>query len=324
MLLTRKAYRCRYPLIIFLSALAGIPGSAASVAAQEPDKVAAEALFREGRKLLAEFEIAAACSKFEDSLAMDRALGTLLGLGVCYEKLYKLASAWAMFREAADVADRRGDTESEKMALRHIGALEKRLPRSVIVLDPQASIPGLVVKRNGRPVSEKLFGVPVPVDPGFQEIEASAPGYLPFSASRLLLEGQSGSVHVILRERPPRSEPGNAMRYMWISGYAVGASTLAAGLGFGWSSIIGWNQAFASGACDHDTHACSPEGQRQVQTARRHATAANILVATGLLSIGASIFLQLSDRRRRSRDHAPRIEVHSNGTDVSAVLVGSY
>ena len=53
--------------------------------------VAAEALFREGRALLEQHEYREACDKLQKSQQLDPAVGTLLGLGHCYELQARVA-----------------------------------------------------------------------------------------------------------------------------------------------------------------------------------------------------------------------------------------
>ena len=59
------------------------------------DPAAAEALFREGRKLLDEGQLDAACSKLAESQRLDASPGTLGSLAQCHEKQGKTATAWA-------------------------------------------------------------------------------------------------------------------------------------------------------------------------------------------------------------------------------------
>ena len=55
------------------------------------DRVAAEALFDEGRNLVAAGKIAEACPKFADSQRLDPSPSTLLNLASCWEKLGRTA-----------------------------------------------------------------------------------------------------------------------------------------------------------------------------------------------------------------------------------------
>src|SRR5882672_4544932 len=80
--------------VVLLALLPGTVHADATAA----EKVAAEALFDDGRKLLADGRFAPACEKFEQSEHIDPAVGTLLYLAECYEKSGRTASAWATFR----------------------------------------------------------------------------------------------------------------------------------------------------------------------------------------------------------------------------------
>src|SRR5512133_281953 len=143
--------------------------------AHAQDPAAAEVLFQEGRRLLAEGNIAAGCEKLKESFALDAMSGTLLNLADCYEKDGKTATAWARFRNAASLARSQGKVEQAAEANRRAKALEPELAYiTIAVPDP---VPGLEVRRNDLEVSPGTFGVAVPADPGKVEIVASAPGY---------------------------------------------------------------------------------------------------------------------------------------------------
>ena len=146
----------------------------ASVARAE-DPAAAEVLFQEGRRLLAEGQVSAACEKLKDSFALDPMSGTLLNLAACYEKQGKTATAWARFHNAASLAKSQKKDEQAAEANRRLKALEYELSYlTITVPDP---VPGLEVRRDDLEVSPPSFGVQVPVDPGPVQIVASAPGY---------------------------------------------------------------------------------------------------------------------------------------------------
>jgi len=143
--------------------------------ARAEDPAAAEALFQEGRKLLAEGQTAVACEKLKDSFALDPMSGTLLNLAACYEKQGKTATAWARFRNAASLAKTQGKAEQAAEANRRIKALEPDL--SYLTIAVPEPVPGLEIKREDLDVSPATYGVQVPVDPGPVQVVASAPGY---------------------------------------------------------------------------------------------------------------------------------------------------
>src|SRR5690348_15501816 len=91
--------------------IAAVVLSFSHVARAEGDKATAEALFSEGRRLMASGDYAAACEKFAASQKHDPGLGTSLNLADCYEKSGRTASAWAEFRDAASAAHRVGSKD---------------------------------------------------------------------------------------------------------------------------------------------------------------------------------------------------------------------
>src|SRR5262249_32964060 len=77
---------------------------------QSSNQVAAESLFREARRLVDAGRYAQACEKFSASQKLDPAVGTLLNLGLCYEKIGRTAAAWATYHEASAAAKATGQT----------------------------------------------------------------------------------------------------------------------------------------------------------------------------------------------------------------------
>jgi hypothetical protein len=143
--------------------------------ARAQDPAAAEVLFQEGRRLIAEGRVAAGCDKLKESFALDAMSGTLLNLADCYEKAGKTATAWARFRNAASLAQSQNKAEQAAEANRRAKALEAQL--SYITITVPDAVPGLEVRRNDLEVTPGMFGVAVPVDPGEVEVVASAPGH---------------------------------------------------------------------------------------------------------------------------------------------------
>jgi hypothetical protein len=171
--------------------------SASGYAQSSETKAAAEALFEQGRKSLDAGKVAEACQQFEKSDQLDPAPGTQLNLASCYEKLGRTASAWATYKRAAATARTRGQNDREKAALDRADQLEAKLSRLTIVVPPAARVDGLRLTRNGQEVEAALFGQAVPVDPGVQSLQATAPGKKAWSASvNVAANGAGQSVSV--------------------------------------------------------------------------------------------------------------------------------
>lgn len=164
-------------------------------------------LFDEAGELTDEGRFAEACPKYEESYKLDPQLGVLLHLADCYEHLGRLATAWATFRSAEDLAGKLEDARVT-VARGRAAALEPRLNRLVLrVAEPT---PGLEVSRNGQTVGQAQWGVPVVVDVGVQRIEARGPGLVPFSRD-LEVTGEGNSFELeIQTERLPAPSPSAA------------------------------------------------------------------------------------------------------------------
>lgn len=140
----------------------------------------AEALFREGKRLLKQGEITRACEKFEASERLEPENGTELNLADCWERDGRTASAWAMFMKAAASA-KRADRAAE--ARRRAAALESQLVHLTIEVPVDADLDELVITRNDDVVDRALWNQRVPVDPDEYTITASAPEHEEWSAT---------------------------------------------------------------------------------------------------------------------------------------------
>jgi hypothetical protein len=157
--------------------LAAIPARAQASA---DDKAAAEALFDDGKRLLAAKQYAEACPRFEASQRLDPGIGTLLYLADCYESQGRVASAWGTFREASAAAKTAGQADREQVARARAALLEPKLYRLTLTVGPGGPA-GLTLRRNGVEVRREVWNLPFPVDPGHCTLEATAPGKKPWS-----------------------------------------------------------------------------------------------------------------------------------------------
>jgi serine/threonine-protein kinase len=170
------------------------------------DKAAAEALFDQGVRLMKQNSFAEACPKLEESERIDPAVGTLLYLGECFERVGRTASAWASFREAASLATNSSQPDRARVAMARAQELEPKLSRLSIELSPEVSrIEGVVVKRGNQRIEASVYGVPLPVDPAEYRVEVTAPGYEPWSTSVKVEAGGNASVRVPALVKAPES-----------------------------------------------------------------------------------------------------------------------
>jgi serine/threonine-protein kinase len=170
--------------------------SSVASAADAADAAASEALFNRGRQLMSEGRYAEACPKLAESQRLDPGAGTALNLAECYEKQGKTATAWVTWLEAATLAKQAGQADREDFARGRAKALEGRLPRLLIEVAPNAAVAGLRVTRSGTEVREASFGIALPVDPGEQVVEASAPGYQPWRGVTKVEPGAQATVRI--------------------------------------------------------------------------------------------------------------------------------
>ncbi|HWN70033.1 MAG TPA: hypothetical protein VNM90_20475 [Haliangium sp.] len=163
------------PAVVILAACLYVPSAWAQSAAE----VRAKALFEEGRVLMEQGSFGEAASKFEAAHQIFPAVGTLLNLGVARRENGELIEAWEAFDRAADLA-RRTEDKRESYARERMQELVPRLYLLRIEVPEQARAPGLVIERDGTPVSEARWNMPFPVTRGTHVIRAERSGAAPF------------------------------------------------------------------------------------------------------------------------------------------------
>lgn len=235
----------------------------AHVSAQDA-RAAAVLSYDQGEALMAAGKVAEACPRYAESQKLDPQLGTLLHLGDCFEKNGQTASAWATFRDAAEVAEQRGDPR-KKFADKRIKALAPRLSRLQINVPHVAD---LHVERDSIVIGNALLNTPVPTDPGSHTIAASAPGRRTWTGTAVVKADGSGTVITIpdleketpvspaapvgpavatttkAAETPQATKPadttqGGSMSKRWpaLAAGAVGVAGIAVGTVFGLKSM---------------------------------------------------------------------------------------
>lgn len=301
--------------------------SSPPVAAASPQPGAgspiAEALFQQGRALLADGKTAEACDRFAQSQRIEPKLGTLLNLAACHEALGLVATAWAEFTSAATIARRDGQADREAFAREHVEALARRLSTvRVVVATPPAGAALLV---DGAAVP--LTDAPLPVDPGSHRIEVTAPGHTPWSTTFTVDRDASvREIHVpalavVGAEPPPPSTAASASATgeaadetsgddggippLAIVGFSIGGAGLLLGSITGLVAI--GQTSDIEDRCDGG--ACSPAEQDDIDAANTMANVSNVSFALGLAGIGVGVVaLLLDDDAPGSTSSRPAIE----------------
>jgi hypothetical protein len=179
---------------------------AAGAHAQDGTKAASVLAYDEAERLMAEGKLADACLKYAESERLDPQLGTLLHLADCFERNGQTASAWASFREAAELAEKRDDPRRET-AEQRIANLMPRLSKLQIEVAAGTDQTTLQIKRDNVVVGSALWGAPVPTDPGPHTITASAPGLRSWTGNAIVkADGSTTIVQVpALESEVPKS-----------------------------------------------------------------------------------------------------------------------
>lgn len=273
------------------------------------ERATAEALFQQAAALMNEQQFEKACQKFEASQQLDPALGTMLRLADCYDRAGKTASAWAMFQDVRSLAERRSETERQQIAIERIADLEKRLSKLALDIDPKNAGLELTVRLNGAQIPKASWDTPLPVDPGKQPIEVSAPGYAPFSSSVEVQRGPSSqkfnvpalaplptASEKLEHEPQPRpaepSRSGTTQRTLAYVAGGVGLLGLGAGTYFGLHA-----RSLNESSLDHcrptDATACTSEGDSERYRARSAASISTVTFIAGgaLLTTGLVLLL---------------------------------
>jgi len=290
--------------------LAFVPGAlvlalAAPALAQSSssNQAAAEALFDEGRRLAAAGRHAEACPKLEASLKLDPALGTLLNLADCNEKIGKTASAWAQYRDATSQARQSGSAERESFAADHAKALESRLSTLTIKVVESEGAAAIEVKRDGVVVDSATLGTAIPVDPGAHEVTASGAGLKPWSTKvdvgsdaakveveipKLEADGAAGAAPA--GGEPPQASHSSAQRPIAIALGAVGIVGLGLGTFFGLSASSTWKDA--KDDCSDYPYGCPKDSVTKQESASNKATVSTIAFIAGgaALAVGTVLW----------------------------------
>ncbi len=305
---------------------------ATAAPARAEDPAGAEALFREGRALFADGKVEAACLKFKASQALQASPGTVLNLAACHASAGKTATAWAEFVAAGRLAHTERKDRQEAEAKRRAAELEATL--SYLTVRVAELVPGLEVRRAGELLEPSIYGMRVPVDPGVQALDVTAPGYEPLHFEVRLAVAKADEVVDVPKLRPskagapppvapplagsaglgagqnasapaqpPAEAPGPSRTLPWVVG-GIGGALLLTGAVAGTLALR--SNGAAMDLCPDPQNCQDPEARSLADRRNTEALIADVGVGVGVLGMGVAavlLFTSKSGEARRSAAH---------------------
>jgi hypothetical protein len=271
----------------------------------EPAVPPAQRLFEDGKACLARGDWSCACTKFEQSAALEARPSVWVKVGLCRRHERRYVPAWEALQQARtlmaeDPAIYRQDLQME---------IEQHLSEIPTLRIELASHPrGLTVQLDGNALPESKLGIPLPIELGVHQVTVNVPGYQPAAASVSATAEHPYTVALgLVRKGSPSGE--HPQRTV---GYVVGGVGIAGLLTAG---VLGWRTlALADQSDPYCTYAggkCDDRGFDLRNKALRLQTAGLVVGAVGLVSTAVGVYLVLTAPRpdERVEADAPRAVV---------------
>jgi hypothetical protein len=258
-----------------------------------------EEFFQLGRAALSEGKYELALSYFEQSYEADPALGTLLNLAVCEEKLGRLAEALLHLDAALKTVptmDKRRPLIVERLA-----ELERRTPRLTIRVHPPIG-KGTIVVLDSRPLDPTDLGRTIRVDPGRHKLTCAGSSGDRCALEFTIVEGENSTKNLaISTSRPHAPSPVPAIenrrsppeRRTPVLAYGLGAfgiASIAAGLATG--VVVIQKKQVVEEHCDAD--GCDPTGVDAADSGKTFSQIATVLTGLGVVAVGSSVYLMVT------------------------------
>lgn len=323
----------------------------ASLPARADDaRTAAQSIFDEAMKLMAERAYDRACPKLEDVVKiLPGKVGARMELARCYEEWGKIASAWSRYRAAADAAAALEDPREAK-ARAKVDALAARLPKLTIAVAPaNRATPGFSVQRDGRALAASEWDAELPLDPDKHVVIASAPGKKTWTGNIDIAAGAPPArleIPVLEDESPPPAPPsratpdstprdaipalppapasGGTPAWAWAAG-AVGVVALGVGVGFGVDGLSA--KGSLDTLCKGSISPCAGHGASEVDplNARKNRGLGMFIGfgAAGVAGIAAGVIGLVQSRSPAPRAARALVVVPWAGPGLSGVALES-
>lgn len=300
----------------------------------DPKIQKADQLFAEGKALL-DSNLVEACAKFDESLRYNAAaIGTVLNVALCDEKLGKIASAVARFTQVRESAKEQGLPQHLSAAEAHLATLAPLVPHLTIKLTE--TLPGTSILLDDQVVAPGGLA-DIAVDPGERVVVVNAPSRLPYRTKVLIAKSEHKDVVVPVLAK---SVVITSSRYR-IGQITTLVGAVAAGTGIGLGLYarhlyhdqfhndhpgIGDDKIPSSCTDDDQGKRCTADGLTQTHRARTLGNVGTIVGAAGVAAAGVGVFLWLrAPHSTRAPDENQVTLVPAVGPDgVGLAAVGRF
>ena len=328
-----------------IAMIAVMVGLASSATAGPKEKAKADALFKQGKQLLADKKYADACKAFQDSYELDPAIGTQLNLALCYEQWGKVATAQLAYLEAEKQAAVKGDKRAAP-ARQRADALAPRIPRLLFIV-PEPFPTELVVSVDGKEVGPDALRVGLSVDPGAHEVRYRFGAGEATEIKAQLAESETKRITVETPKEPkpgggggggtsggtqlPPDPPatklvskGRTRRILGIVAAGTGVALIGVGGVVAIRARSDYNKAFDN-HCSSVDNSCDEIGYEGTSGARTRAHIATGLMIGGaaVVAAGAVLFFTASKEMVPAGEHAVYVAPMVTGAGGGLVVGGS-
>lgn len=299
----------------------------AAYADSASDAARAQALFDDALKSMEAKDFSSACPKLAESLALDRAGGTALDLGFCFEHAGRLASALHAYENALAIAQADGRTDRSLSAKNKIDELEKTTGHIRLILP-------LLSSRSEKwhaavdetPVTSEDLSVPTAADAGPHVVTIIATDKRTFERRVVVNDGLTTDVVVeglvdALTPAPIVSSRHEARPVSPVFTIRDDVPRRNWGIGIGSAGVVGLGVGTVAAIVAASLHAhsnavcpasgCTGDGIDAEKQADRAAWVADIGFVAGAALVGVGTYLFFSAR------HSQRVSTMSKLTNAN-------
>jgi hypothetical protein len=267
-------------------------------------------------------DLAGACAKFEESLRFNaQAIGTLLNVALCDEKLGRFASAVAKFTEARDRAKEQGMEVHRKAADEHIAALADKVPHVTFKFS-EPPLPQTTIV-----IDEKLIPFAAianyPIDPGVHDVVVSAPAHLAYKSHFEVTAGEAKDLPIPALERSVTVKVKSSRRTIGKITTVTGVAAIGTGVILGLIAKRKYDTATES--CNRITVGnekvwqCDSTGFAGTRSARTIGTTGTVVGGIGLVAVGVGAILWLTSPKEGERQVSVLPQLTPDGAGIAAV-----